>query len=180
MLRLSEKVAEASDGARLLYGLSGEHYTIADIQKIPLPEYRPLLDAALRDLITAKKPYDVIFKIRRPPDGAILDIHSVAEYDPSQNIVFGVIKDITELRRASDSLSLANKKLKLLSGITRHDISNQLAVLRAHLALMEEKLPAGLSGANVTTINTTARLIASIIDFTKEYRGHRDQSPRVA
>jgi signal transduction histidine kinase len=169
VFRLSENAVEASDGARLLYGLGETQWTIEEVRKIPLPEYRPLLETALRDLIAGEKPYDIVFRIRRPSDGVILDIHSVAEYDPRRNIVFGVIKDITELRRASDSLSFANRKLKLLSGITRHDITNQLAVLRGYLTVLEEKHPAASSAGTVTAIKTTTRRILSIIEFTKEY-----------
>ena len=169
VFHLSENMVEASDGARLLYGIGEAHWTIAEIQKVPLPEYRPLLDIALRDLIAGRKPYDMVFRIRRPSDGVVLDIHSVAEYDPRRKIIFGVIRDVTELTRTLDSLSFANKKLKLLSGITRHDISNQIAVLRGHLALLVEKLPDGVSGDNVEAIDTTARRISSIIDFTKGY-----------
>ena len=171
VFHLSENLVEASEGARLLYGLGDTRWTIDDAQKIPLPEYRPLLDTALRDLVAGKKPYDVSFKIRRPSDGVVLDIHSVAEYDPRRNTVFGVIKDITELSRASDALSLANKKLKLLSGITRHDISNQLVVLQAQLAILEEKHPAVSRDRMIAEIDTTARRILSIVSFTKDYEG---------
>lgn len=41
----------------------------------------------------------------------------------------GIIHDVTELQRAEDALRTANKKLNLLSSITRHDILNQLAAL---------------------------------------------------
>jgi PAS domain S-box-containing protein len=103
--RLCENTVTASEGARVLYGLEGTQWTIPEVQKIPLPEYRPLLDTALRDLIAGKSPYNLKFRVRRRTDGAILDIHSLAEYDPEQNIVFGVIHDITERRRAEEEIN---------------------------------------------------------------------------
>jgi len=48
----------------------------------PLPEYRTMLDNALIDLIEHDKPYNVEFKMRRLSDGRIIDIQSLAEYDP--------------------------------------------------------------------------------------------------
>ena len=62
----------------------------------PLQEYSPLLNEALRALTEDKLPYDIEFKIKRPTDGKIIDIHSIAEYDPAIRVVFGVIQDITE------------------------------------------------------------------------------------
>ena len=40
-------------------------------------------------------------------------------------LLSGVLTDITERKRAEEALRSANKKLNLLSGITRHDIKNQ-------------------------------------------------------
>ena len=39
------------------------------------------------------------------------------------------IRDMTKRKRAEDALALACRKLNLMSGITRHDIMNQLTVL---------------------------------------------------
>ena len=103
-LQLDENLFKGSEGARALYGLEGTQYAIKEVQNIPLPEYRPLLDTALVDLIKGKSPYNVEFKIRRPSDGRILDIHSLAEYDPVRNVVFGVIHDITGRKLTEERL----------------------------------------------------------------------------
>ena len=92
---LTDSKVRASAGARLIYGLQGDEWSIPDIQSIPLPEFRPLLDAALTALIEHQTPYDLEFRIRRPTDGELRDIHSIAEYDPVSRTVFGVISDIT-------------------------------------------------------------------------------------
>jgi len=111
-LRLNEKIFLASDGARVIYGLEGTTWTIEEAKKIPLPEYRPLLDAALYNLITGKSPYNVEFKIRRPADDTVLDIQSIAEYDPGHNVIFGVIHDITELKQAVAALRESEEKFR--------------------------------------------------------------------
>jgi|GEM_PF-179704 len=104
----------ASEGARVIYGLGARPWTIEEIQKIPLPEYRSKLDAALKNLIENREPYDVEFKIKRSDTGEIVDIHSVAEYDPARNIVFGIIQDITERKRAEEAIRASENKFRIL------------------------------------------------------------------
>lgn len=111
---LDENLVRASKGARLIYGLSEENWTISHIQKVPLPEYRDMLDRALRELIENGVPYDVEFSIMRNNDGAILDIHSIAEYDASRKIVFGVIHDITEQKKAQADLRESRERFQQL------------------------------------------------------------------
>ena len=118
-VHLDKNRVDASEGARSLYGLMGPHLTLEEIQQIPLPEYRPVLDAALMDLIAGNSPYNVEFKIRNPSEGTVLDIHSVAEYDRGRNTVFGVFHDITERKQAEEKmqkkkaeLNAANEQLK--------------------------------------------------------------------
>ncbi|MGO9022255.1 MAG: PAS domain S-box protein [Syntrophobacteraceae bacterium] len=96
-IRGCDKV-KASEGAKIIYGLEGSEWSIAEVQRISLAEYRGMLDKALNGLIEEGKPYNVEFKIRRPSDGKIIDIHSIAEYSHEKGVVFGVIQDISERR----------------------------------------------------------------------------------
>jgi len=112
---LNSKKVLASEGTRRIYGLPEGDWTIPEIQKIPLPEYRPLLDRALTDLISGCCAYNVEFKIKRPDTGDIVDVHSVAEYDNQRNIVFGIIQDVTERKRLEETLVKRDEILRLLT-----------------------------------------------------------------
>jgi len=81
----------------------------------------------------------------------------------------GISVDITERKRAEEALHEANKKLKLLSSITRHDINNQLTVLRGYLAILEGKQPDPSQNEYFLKVNTATKQIAAMIQFTKEY-----------
>ncbi len=82
----------------------------------------------------------------------------------------GIIHDITELRQAEDALRMANKKLNLLSSITRHDIKNQLMALKAYLELTEEDIdkPSELAGYLIKEMKI-ADIIERQISFTRDY-----------
>ncbi|HPT36949.1 MAG TPA: PAS domain S-box protein, partial [Methanothrix sp.] len=104
-ISLDKKIFRASKGARRIYGLGNDDEDIiSKVLSIPLPQYRSYLDRALEDLTLNDIPYNVEFKIKRPNDGQILDIHSLAEYDPEKRMVFGVINDVTERKKAEEAL----------------------------------------------------------------------------
>ena len=79
------------------------------------------------------------------------------------------IRDITDRKMAEGALGSVNRKLKLLTGITRHDIRNQLSILRGHLALLQKEQPDLSTGAHFRKIIAAAGYISSMIQFTKEY-----------
>ncbi len=142
---LGTKRVFASDGARKIYGLHHEEWTIPEVQKIPLPEYRGMLDRALRALIEENRPYDVEFKILLPDTGEIADIHSVAEYDPSRNVVFGVIQDVTDRKLAEEETHILEERLRRsekmealgqLAGGVAHDLNNVLGILTGYSELL--------------------------------------------
>ncbi len=104
----------ASEGAVKVYGFVSSEAKLADIQELVLPEYRPLLDNALRNLIEHDEPYNVKFKIKKADSGEIADIHSTAEYDKEEKVVFGVLKDITRRKIAEDAVNYERNLLRSL------------------------------------------------------------------
>ena len=110
----SENKVVYSEGAAKIYGIENE-WTIDEIQQAPLPKYREMLDQALKDLINGVSEYDVQFQIERFDDGKIIDIRSIAEYDAENNIVFGVIHDISEFNKAK--AILGKQKNLIIMGI---------------------------------------------------------------
>jgi len=60
-----------------------------------------------------------------------LDVRLMPVIDNGKTIrgVLGITRDITEQKRMEDAIRETTKKLHLLSGITRHDVSNQLTVM---------------------------------------------------
>lgn len=92
-------------------------------------------------------------------------------YDAGGRIVAvqGICHDVSERRKAEDALRQANKKLNLLSGITRHDINNQLMALNGFVSLLQHHITDVSYNCYFSRITEASRNITEMIEFTKEY-----------
>ena len=79
------------------------------------------------------------------------------------------IRDVTERKRAEEALALASRKLNLMSGITRHDIMNQLTGLSCSLELALETVKDPEGTILINLAQKAADTIHRQITFTREY-----------
>jgi PAS domain S-box-containing protein len=109
--------------------------------------------------------------MHRRKDGSLIPTEVSARHITwnGRPVVLSICRDITERKRAEESLRQANKKLNLLSGITRHDIKNQLMSLNGFLDLLREKNPDPDFDRYFSRIMDAGNRIADMIEFTREY-----------
>lgn len=86
-----------------------------------------------------------------------------------------VIRDITETHRYQEALKQANKKINMMSNITRHDILNQVNVLSGYMELLYEFLPPDVKAEPkvkkyTNNLKKGVETIHSQILFTKDYQ----------
>jgi len=111
-LLIDEKILIASDNACRIYGFEQNVNSLETVKGKTLSEYRAKMDKALSDLIDFNIPYEVEFKIFRESDDKIIDVYSKAEYDKINNIVFGIIQDITARKQADKALIDSEKRFR--------------------------------------------------------------------
>lgn len=115
---------------------------------------------------------NVEFRLRKKDKSEILALYTgrVAHNpDGSFRQTYCVFEDITERKRAEDALRIANKKLTLLSSITRHDINNQLMIVNGFLECLHEDIRNPAYEKHFTRITDASDQIATLIRFTREY-----------
>ena len=148
------------------------------------PEYHRHVAAAIRKRIETgrEEPYEIEILPRAGGRRVVLIRGSLIEFDGSPAIL-NVLTDVSdrkalerqrveheqELALLSSSLMQTNRKLNLMNAITRHDINNQLTILKSFLAFFGKEQPDLSSKREFRKITTAAERITAMIQFTKEY-----------
>jgi diguanylate cyclase (GGDEF)-like protein/PAS domain S-box-containing protein len=159
-IHLASQKISGSVGAMRIYGLDENQFELAAIQRMVLPDDRPLLDAALRGLIEGNAPYDVEFKIRTRDTGEVKDIHSLAVLDRACGVVFGMIQDITERKRSELALVESEARFRNLfegNGSTMlliDPLGGEITAANAAAARYYGYPISRLVGMNIARINT--------------------------
>jgi PAS domain S-box-containing protein len=103
-----------------------------------------------------------------------LSISPLRNWDyPESKLI--LIHDITEIYRYQKALKQANKKINLMSTITRHDILNQVNVLSGYTELIAETIPLDVKNdprivKYLKNLNKGIETIYNQIIFTKDYQ----------
>ncbi|MCC7569203.1 MAG: PAS domain S-box protein, partial [Candidatus Methanofastidiosa archaeon] len=87
------------------------------------------------------------------------------------------IRDVSSQKRAEQELLKANKKLGILSDITRHDINNRLATLLGYAELSLDTATDWTVRDYLEKIYATARVMQEQIAFTRTYEGVGGMDP---
>ncbi len=105
----------------------------------------------------------------------------IVEFDESGNPVriAGIMQDVSDKKRSQGALYEANKKLNLLSSITRHDILNQIVGVRGFTDILAKRLPEENSELlhYLDMIKKATLNIQEQITFTRDYQNIGVESP---
>lgn len=110
--------------------------------------------------------------VRRSGEMKYLSIIAACLMDKNGEI-FGAIesiRDITSHKMAEEALLIANKKLNLLSNITRHDIINKVTISKGHLSLLEDTPLNEEQKFSILAIGQSMEAIEHFIAFTRTYQ----------
>jgi signal transduction histidine kinase len=89
--------------------------------------------------------------------------------DELRRVNTALVNEVAERRKTEEALRLANKKITMLSSITRHDILNQVMILQAYLEYSRENTRDPMLLDYIKKEDHVAEAIRSQIEFTKYY-----------
>jgi PAS domain S-box-containing protein len=101
-------------------------------------------------------------------------------YSPDGNLlaIEGFISDITDRKNTEEIVKKANKQVALLTGITRHDIINQINSLKGYIAILKKQNTDEKTGEILKKEEAIADTILRQIIFTRDYQNVGAEPPR--
>lgn len=137
------------------------------------PDERPRIAADHARDIHANARFEAMFRVLDRWNNAFwVEAKSYLQLDTHGRPIgtFGVIRDISERKRAEEAIELANKKLNLMNNITRHDILNTITGLLGCVDMAEATRSPEERLALLQDIRDLTGLIQRQVAFTKEYQ----------
>lgn len=167
-------------GLHLLAAGSIEELNNKSIPDYVSPDFSETVCERIKKSFYKRKPAEFVYEKLFRLDNQEIDVEIGAvpiTYKGDPATLF-VIRDITERKQVEESLKIANKKLNLLSDITRHDILNQITGLVGYNSLLDEILPTDPSIQKyMRNINEITNSIQRKIVFSRDYQNLGVNSP---
>lgn len=167
-----QRILDMNEAAYELYGYSHAEFCRLNLGDLYVePETH-------RDLLIPHARGVRMYRQRRK-DGTLFpaDI-SYCSFDlRGRQVLLLSIRDTTEIHDTSEALRLANTKLNLLIGITRHDIINNLTVVMGYNDLLRETVRDERVLAMLEKEENALRIIQRQIEFTRQYYNLGVKSP---
>ncbi|WP_292728095.1 PAS domain S-box protein, partial [Methanoculleus sp.] len=137
------------------------------------PDGLPAFESAVEKMQAAYAGQPQFFEWRiAAPSGKRYDVEmSASRLDvkgPRQ--LQAIVRDVTDRKRTQAALIAANRKMHLLSSITRHDILNQLTVLQGYLGLTRDQVTDSVLLGYLDRQQEAIGFVSRQIAFTRDYQ----------
>ncbi|MFA4877659.1 MAG: PAS domain S-box protein [Methanoregula sp.] len=170
-----------SPGWTALLGHDTAYVTGKPFQSFIHPADIPACDAALANVVASKERQSGIEYRAIHANGTIRFHTSTISpiFDDHGQVIsyIGSARDITEMKQVQNAIRESNRKLNLLSSITRHDVANQLTVVQGYAQLAALRKPEPVIADFLLKISSAVDTIQSQIEFTRSYQDLGVQAP---
>ncbi|MDD5143300.1 PAS domain S-box protein [Methanoregula sp.] len=164
-----------------LLGYRPEDVTGQLFQKFIHPDDVVLCEEALRKVVAGgKRVSGVEYRIFHADGSVRVHTSSVSPVlDKTGRVMtyLGNARDITEMKQVQNAIKESNRKLNLLSSITRHDVANQLTVMQGYAQLAALKKPDPVVVDFLEKISSSIETVQYQLEFAKTYQDMGAHAP---
>jgi len=164
-----------------ILGYKPEEVAGQPFQKFIHPDDIPLCEEALSKVIsTGQRMSGVEYRVFHADGSVRIHTSSVAPIQDKSGTVrsyVGNSRDITEMKRVQNAIKESNRKLNLLSSITRHDVANQLTVMQGYVQLAALRKPDPVITDFLEKISSSIGTIQHQFEFAKAYQDMGAHAP---
>ncbi|EHQ35279.1 sensor histidine kinase [Methanoplanus limicola] len=108
----------------------------------------------------------------------IMKLNVVPGHEDTFSRIFVSVIDITERKIMEEALKQANRKLNMLSSITRHDILNLIMAIRTYIEFSEELITSPEALEYIRKEKSAVDAVRNQIEFTKYYQDIGVEKPK--
>ena len=169
----SGMIRETNASASALYGYAPEELRSMDITHLS-DEPEKTRSTLEQDQVR------VPIRYHRKKDGTVFPVEVTMNTFllGGEAMMVCAVRDISERTRTMQALLQANRKLHLLSTVTRHDINNQLTSLYGNIELAKQRTRDPALSTIFTREEIAAEAIRQLIAFTRDYQDVGGQEPQ--
>ena len=170
------QIIDANPAACTYYGYSHGELVKKDISRI----HRLPKDTLIENLNLARKEVKNTFyfqHILRSGEIREVEVHIGPIMIENMEVLYAIIHDISDKKKAEEALVMANKKLNMLSSITRHDILNVLTALTGYLEFAGTETSIEETRIFIQKAQVAAKSIRHHIEFTRDYQDLGTKEP---
>ena len=162
-----------NDASTNLYGYSAEEAIGNNLLDLIIPnELEQEVLASITHMAKTGSPIPASELNLKKKDGSrvpVFSSHLVLQSNLYGQEFFCVDVDLTDLKQTEYALHQANQKVRLLSGLTRHDVINQVAIIKAAYELAIDCSDTHSLQKFLSIIDEAAERITTLIRFTLDY-----------
>lgn len=111
--------------------------------------------------------------IRQRKDGSLVPVFVSAAPISVEGRFLGyvaVYKDISELKKTEHEMAIMNEKLRVVGGLTRHDVRNKLSTITGNLYLLGKQLAGDINAVDkLKDMQSAVQQTVRILEFAKTY-----------
>gem|GEM_PF-416140 len=164
-----------------LLGHDTKDVTGTPFQRYVHPADIPVCEAALAEVVsTGQRRSGIEYRVFHA-DGSIRvhtsTVSPIFNEEGAAVSYVGNARDITEMRQFQNAIRESNRKLNLLSSITRHDVANQLTVVQGYTQLAALRKNDTVTADFLVKIASAVDMIQHQIEFTRTYQDMGVEAP---
>ena len=159
--------------SEILYGYTEQEAVGRNLVDLIIPpEMKDDVRQAIAYMAETGQPIPASELLLMRKDGSrvtVFSSHAIINRGTGGLELFCIDVDLSERQHVEESLHEANQKLRFLTGLTRHDIFNQLAAVHQFHALAMDEQDMAAKNRYISYARQASDRIESIIRFTREY-----------
>jgi PAS domain S-box-containing protein len=171
------KLIDFNDVAAEMLGFTREEMLASPPIDVGAAFHEPPLEKVLESLRLKGRARFETELVRKDGSRVPVEVNSHVLVQQGDEVTISLVRDVTDKKRAMTALRLANKKLSLLTSITRHDMNNSLIALRGNVELLKHDMPEMADNPRVRAISNQAKRLDGMVSFTKSYESFGTLEP---